>query len=141
MLVEHRGDILFCGGLSTDFYAFGFRVLHAAFYARSYHLKLQFGEHSCHLHERFTHGINFAVTAINRNAAHDDQAQMLFADDFDDLTELLCGSGKTADFQRDERVAFLRGGQKYGEVLLQLGISMLIFKKTSSAPAVFSSRI
>lgn len=137
MLKEHCRDVFFAGGFAANFYAFGFRVLHAAFYARSYHLKLQLGKHACHFHEGLRHRIDLSVPTVYGDAVHDDQPQAFSSDDVDDLTELLCRAGKPADFKCDDRVAFLRCIQKHGEVLLELGIPVLIFKDNSFRSCCF----
>ena len=50
-------------------------------------------------------GIGLTVAAVDGDAADNLQTEMLFTDNVDDLAELLCGSGKAAHFQRDDRVA------------------------------------
>lgn len=84
-----------------------FGVLHAAFDARPYHRQFRLRKYANRLKERLTHGVGLPVPAVDGDASHDDQPQMPFAYNFYQFAQLLCASGKSADFQRDNGVAFL----------------------------------
>ena len=107
MLIEYRRNAVLCGFRSSDAFAFGFCVLHAASDSVADHAKFQLCEDAAHLDEGLAHGINVAVSAINRDTADDNQPELLSLDDLHDLAKLLRGSGEAADFQRDNRVALL----------------------------------
>ena len=53
---------------------------------------------------------------------------MFAANHFYDFAKLLGASAQTADFQRDDRIAFLHSIQQHLKVLLHNRIAMLIFK-------------
>lgn len=128
MLVEDRRDVILCGWAASDFDAFFLGISHAAAYSSPDDGKLKFRENCTHLDEGLAHGIDVAVPAVNHDTAHDDESELLSLDDLHDLAKLLRGSGKAADFQRDNRVALLGRVQQHIQVLLHLGVAMLIFK-------------
>ena len=128
MLVEDRRDIVFRGRAASDFDAFLFGIPHTTAYSGPDDGKLKLRENSTHLDEGLAHGIDVPVPAVNGDTAHNDQPELLSLDDLHDLAKLLRGSGKAADFQRDNRVALLGRVQQHIQVLLHLGVAMLIFK-------------
>lgn len=76
MLVEDRRDIVFRGRAASDFDAFLFGIPHAAAYSGPDDGKLKLREYRTHLDEDLAHGIDVAVLAINRDAAHDDHPEL-----------------------------------------------------------------
>lgn len=89
---EYGGDVVFRRGAAPDQLAFGFCVRHAGFDAGANHGKLQLAEHASHLQKRFAHWVGLTVVTVDGNGADDLQAEALFADNIDDLAELLRGA-------------------------------------------------
>lgn len=99
---KHRWYIVLCGWPSANPLALALGVLHPTFHPGAYHRQLQLTEHPCHLQECFAHWVGLSASAINGDAPHNDQSQMLFANYINNFTELLCASGQSADLQGDD---------------------------------------
>lgn len=89
---EYGGDVLFRRGAAPDLLALGFCVRHAGFDTGANHGKFQLAEYTRHLQKRFAHRVGLTVVTVDGNGADDLQAEALFADNVDDLAELLCGA-------------------------------------------------
>lgn len=89
---EYGGDVLFRRGAAPDLLALGFRVRHAGFDAGANHGKFQLAEYTRHLQKRFAHWVGLTVVTVDGDGAYNLQAEPLFADNVDDLAELLCGA-------------------------------------------------
>ena len=98
MLVEDRWDIVLCGRAASNLDALLFGVPHTTAYSSTYDGELKLRENRTHLNESLAHGIDVAVSAIDRDTAHDNESELLLLDDLHDLAKLLCGSGKATDF-------------------------------------------
>ena len=73
------------------------------------------------------HRVNLSVRAIYGNAPHNHQPQTLRLDDLYDLTQLLCASGETGDFQSNNRVSRLCLFQKRRQLTLHGSVSVFVF--------------
>ena len=93
---KHSGDVLFRRRTTADLLALGFCVRHAGFDAGANHGELQLAEHACYLQKRFAHRVGLTVVTVDGNGAYNLQAEPLFADNVDDLAELLCGARQAA---------------------------------------------
>ena len=102
---EYGGNIVFRRGTTADLLALGFCVRHARFDAGANHGELQLAEHACHLQKRFAHWVGLTVVTVDGDGAYNLQAEALFADNVDNLAELLRGARQAADLQRDDCVA------------------------------------
>lgn len=76
MLVKDRRNIIFGGRAPSNFDAFLLGIPHAAMYSCTDDRKLKLREYRTHLDEDLAHGIDVAVLAINRDAAHDDHPEL-----------------------------------------------------------------
>ena len=92
MAVKYSRYILLCDSRSPDLLALGFCVRHAGFDTGANHGKFQLAEYTRHLQKRFAHRVGLTVVTVDGNGADDLQAEALFADNVDDLAELLCGA-------------------------------------------------
>lgn len=90
--MENGGDIIFGGRPPSDTLAFCLGDLHSAFHARSYHRQFQLTKHTSHLEKCFAHWVGLSVPAINGDASHNDQPQMLGAYYLNKFAQLLCAS-------------------------------------------------
>ena len=91
----------------SDPLAFALGILHPGAHTRPDDGQFQLREHSRHLDEGLRHRINLAAAAIHRDAAHNNQAQLLALDYIYDFAKLLCAAAQAADFQCDDGIAFL----------------------------------
>ena len=83
---------MLCNSRSSNLLALGFCVRHAGFDAGANHGEFQLAEHARHLQKRFAHRVGLTVVTVDGNGAYNLQAEPLFADNVDDLAELLCGA-------------------------------------------------
>jgi len=104
---EARRNIVSGHLRSADLLPLCLCVLHAGADSRPNHGQFQLAEHSRHLEESLAHGVSLTVSAIQSDTAHNHKPQVLGSDDFDNLTELLCTSGKAGHFQNDDGVPLL----------------------------------
>ena len=128
MLVKHCRNAFSCALRPANLLSFCLCILHPAAYPRPDHRKLQLSKHTAHLNKRLTHRINLTFAAIDCDAAHNDQSQMLFLHRLQYFAKLLRATAETAHFERDDRVALSRGIQEHMEVLFDLGVAVLIFE-------------
>ena len=105
MLMENGGDVILCGGAPPDTLAFCLGVLHTAFHARPYHRQLQLAEHASHLEKCFAHRVGLPVPAVDGDASHNDQPQMLGAYYLYQFAQLLCASAQSADVNVNENLS------------------------------------
>lgn len=89
MSEEYGGDVVFRRGTATDLLALGFCVRHAGFDAGANHGELQLAEHARRLQKRFAHRVGLTVAAVDGDGVYNLQTEALFADNVDDLAELL----------------------------------------------------
>ena len=85
MAEEHGGNIV-CGCLrSADLGSLGLGICHPRSDTLPDDTQLQFGKHPGHLDKSICHRVDLTIGAINGNAPHNHQPQMLRLDNFDDL--------------------------------------------------------
>ena len=127
MAEEHGGNIV-CGCLrSADLGSLGLGICHPRSDTLPDDTQLQFGKHPGHLDKSICHRVDLTIGAINGNAPHNHQPQMLRLDNFDDLTQLLCASGEAGDFQSNDRVPRLCLFQKRGQLTLHGSVPVFVF--------------
>ena len=83
---------MLCDSRSADLLALGLRVRHAGFDAGANHSELQLAEYSRHLQKRFAHWVSLTVVTVDGDGAYNLQTEPLFADNVDNLAELLRGA-------------------------------------------------
>ena len=83
---------MLCDSRSPDLLALGFCVRHAGFDAGANHGKFQLAEHARHLQKRFAHWVGLTVVTVDGDGAYNLQTEALFADNADNLAELLRGA-------------------------------------------------
>ena len=79
VLMENSRNVILGGGPPPNTPAFCFGVLYTAFHTRPYHCQLQLAEHASHLKKCFAHGVCLSVPAVDGDASHNHQPQMLGA--------------------------------------------------------------
>lgn len=79
VLIENWHDAVLCGFRSSDAFAFGFCVLHAASDSVADHAKLQLCEDAAHLDEGLAHGVDCAFAAVCSDAARGHRPKILCA--------------------------------------------------------------
>lgn len=102
---EYGGNIVFRRRTTPDLLTLGLCVRHAGFDAGANHGELQLAEHASHLQKRLAHWVGLTVVTVDGDGAYNLQTEPLFADNVDDLAELLRGARQAADLQRDDCVA------------------------------------
>lgn len=121
----------------ADLRVLGFCICHSGAHPCAYHSKLQLAEHACHLQKSLCHWVCVAAAAVHCNTADNDKTQVLFADGFNDFTELLCASGKTRNLQRDDSITRLCLFQKQGQLFLDCRVAVFIFQIYSFRTCLF----
>lgn len=104
---KYSGNIVRRCRWSANLRPLGFGVCHARPHTLTDDTQFQFGKHTRHLNKGVCHWVDLPVRAIYGDAPYDHQPQPLRLDGFDDLTQLLCASGKAGDFQSNDAVPFL----------------------------------
>ena len=74
---EVGGDVLSTHLRSPDLATLGSGIFHARPHSRPYHRQFQLTDHACHLEKCFAHGVSLTISAIQSDAAHDNQPKML----------------------------------------------------------------
>jgi len=128
MLVEDRWYVVLRGLRSADLLALGLCVLHSAANSVADHGQLQLRKDATHLDECLAHGVDLALPAIHRDAAHDHQPKVLVLHDIQYLAQLLGAAAQTADFHCDDRISGFSHFQEHIEVFLHLGVAVFIFE-------------
>ena len=128
MLIENRRNAILCRFRSSNVFAFGFCVLHAASDAVADHAELQLCEDAAHLDEGLAHGVDCAFAAVYGDAAHNDQAQVFLLYCVQDFAQLLGAAAQAADFERDDGVAGVCGFQEHAQVLFDFRVAVFVFE-------------
>ena len=89
MSEEYDRDILFRRWATSDLLALCFRICHAGFHTCANHSKLKLAEYTRHLQKRFAHWVGLTVVTVDGDGAYNLQTEPLFADNVDNLAELL----------------------------------------------------